>query len=246
MFIVFAAIAIATVAFAHAAPFPFALDAIAGDRAVWRMPGRPDGPRVYLTFDDGPNPTATPAVLDVLRKENVRATFFVIDAFLTGETASILRRMAMEGHEIALHSGTRRLAVLPPHRLADVLRDASKRIEDASGRPACHAFRPHAGFRSGSVFRAMQEIDYVFVGWGWNLWDWNWFRRREAASIVPRLIRHASDGDIIVIHDGHHKNPRADRRYAVETTARLIPELRARGFGFGTICDGLEHNKRAD
>ena len=77
---------------------------------------------------------------------------------------------------------------------------------------------------------------YTVVGWGWMLWDFNGFRARTADAIVPRLVDHASPGDIIVIHDGHHENPRADRRYAVETVDRLIPELRARGFEFGTIC----------
>ena len=77
---------------------------------------------------------------------------------------------------------------------------------------------------------------YKVVGWGWMLWDFNWFRKRTADDIVPRLVRRASPGDIVVIHDGHHENPRADRRYAIEAVDRLIPELRARGFEFGTIC----------
>jgi peptidoglycan/xylan/chitin deacetylase (PgdA/CDA1 family) len=80
------------------------------------------------------------------------------------------------------------------------------------------------------------RADYVVVGWSWMLWDFNWFRERRADDIVPRLVAHVSDGDVIVIHDGHHKNPRADRRYAVETVDRLIPQLRMHGYQFGTIC----------
>ena len=68
------------------------------------------------------------------------------------------------------------------------------------------------------------------------LWDFNWFKRRNADDLVPRLAGRASAGDIIVIHDGHHKNPAADRRYAVDVADRLVPELRARGLQFGTIC----------
>ena len=60
--------------------------------------------------------------------------------------------------------------------------------------------------------------------------------RSNAGDLVPRLADHASPGDIIVIHDGHHEDPRADRRYAVETVDLLIPALRARGMQFGTIC----------
>jgi peptidoglycan/xylan/chitin deacetylase (PgdA/CDA1 family) len=68
------------------------------------------------------------------------------------------------------------------------------------------------------------------------LWDFNFFRKKTAESLVPRLVSRASPGDILVIHDGHHKDPRADRRYAVETVDALIPRLRARGFSFGKVC----------
>ena len=80
------------------------------------------------------------------------------------------------------------------------------------------------------------RVGYTVVGWGWMLWDFNWFRAKTADALVPRLVAHASPGDILVIHDGHHENPRADRRYAVDTVDRLIPALKARGFPFGTIC----------
>jgi peptidoglycan/xylan/chitin deacetylase (PgdA/CDA1 family) len=53
---------------------------------------------------------------------------------------------------------------------------------------------------------------------------------------LPRLSKRAAAGDIIVIHDGHHRNPAADRQYAVDVTDRLVPDLRARGLRFGTIC----------
>ena len=85
----------------HFAPFPFLLDVT--PRTVWRMPDT-FPPTVYLTFDDGPNPDATPALLDVLARHQVRATFFVIDKHLTSETAPIVRRMFEEGHGVALHA----------------------------------------------------------------------------------------------------------------------------------------------
>ena len=86
------------------------------------------------------------------------------------------------------------------------------------------------------MYEGLRQIDYRLVGWGWMLWDFNWFKERNADDLVPRLSDRASPGDIVVIHDGHHVNPRADRTYAVETVDRLIPELRAQGFEFGTIC----------
>lgn len=226
-------VAAAVVALAHFAPFPFLFDVT--DTTVWRMP-QGDPPTVYLTFDDGPNPAATPRLLDVLRDRGVRATFFVIDKHLTAETAPIVRRAFDEGHAVALHSHTRSLMFYRPAALARTLQQAAARIEALTGHTPCRAFRPHGGNRSVSMVMGAADANYRIVGWGWMLWDFNFFRARTARTLVPRLLRHASPGDIIVVHDGHHENPRADRRYAVETVDALIPELRARGFTFGTIC----------
>jgi peptidoglycan/xylan/chitin deacetylase (PgdA/CDA1 family) len=246
MLIVFALAAVVTLAFAHAAPFPSAIDTAAGERAVWRVAAATGGPHVYLTFDDGPNPAVTPALLDVLKRERATATFFLIDRYLTDETAPIVRRMFDEGHGVALHSDTRRLALMKAEQLAETLTRAADRIEQLGGRRPCRAFRPHAGFRSSRMYAGLARIDHVLVGWGWNLWDWNWFRRKTGESIAPRLAGGASDGDIIVVHDGHHKNPRADRRYALDVTERLVPLLRGRGFSFRSVCEAIEPRRGSD
>jgi peptidoglycan/xylan/chitin deacetylase (PgdA/CDA1 family) len=224
---------VAAVVLAHFAPFPFLLDVT--DDTVWRMPAD-DPPTIYLTFDDGPNPTATPAVLDVLKRHDVPATFFVIDKYITGETLPILERTFEEGHAVALHSHTRRMMFANPNAVAATMQEAAARIEVLTGYQICRAFRPHAGHRSVPMLMGAAKAGYKVVGWGWMLWDFNWFRRKTAESLVPRLVSRASAGDIVVIHDGHHENPRADRQYAVETVDQLIPQLRAKGFQFGKVC----------
>src|SRR5262245_12830022 len=109
-------IAVAGVAvLAHVAPFKFLFDVT--DRTVWRMP-QTDPPTVYLTFDDGPNPGATPELLDVLARHQVKATFFIIDDHLTESTAPLVRRAFEEGHAVALHSGNRWLMAKTPGRFA--------------------------------------------------------------------------------------------------------------------------------
>jgi peptidoglycan/xylan/chitin deacetylase (PgdA/CDA1 family) len=123
-----------------------------------------------------------------------------------------------------------------PTYVASTIQEAAARMELATGHQACRAFRPHAGHRTIPMIMGAAKAGFLVVGWSWMAFDFNWFRRRNADDLVPRLTRIASPGDIIVIHDGHHKDPRADRRYAVETVDRLIPELRKRGFAFGTIC----------
>jgi peptidoglycan-N-acetylglucosamine deacetylase len=234
LFLLFA-FSVGIIALAHTAPFPFLLDALHAERVTWRMPHDDGPPTVYLTFDDGPNPTATPALLDVLAQEQVHATFFLIERHITDETAPIVRRISDEGHSIALHSHTRREMVRRPEELAEMLRAFAARVHALTGRPSCKAFRPHAGWRSTAMLNALQRIDYQLIGWGFMLWDFDGFRARSV-RMVPRLVRHASPGDIVVIHDGDHVDPRADRQYAVEVTRHLIPALRQKGFQFGRIC----------
>ena len=225
---------------AHTAPFPFVLDGIQPGRVVWRMPPQGHPPAFYLTFDDGPNPEATPLVLDALARHDARATFFVIDEHVTAVTVPIVRRMFDEGHGVALHSGNRWLMAKSPDALVAYLTGFGDRIEALAGQRPCRAFRPHGGNRSHRMLNGLGRMDHQLVGWSWFGWDWNWFRRRTGASVASRLASRASDGFIAVVHDGHHANPRADRRYAAEAVDVLVPALRARGFEFRTVCEDLE------
>ena len=229
--------------FAHFAPFPFVLDWTSRGVALWRVSSdrapevNPASPTIYLTFDDGPNPTATPELLDVLARERVRATFFIIDRHLTAETAPIVRRMFAEGHGVALHSHTRRLMTLSPGELQRTLDEAADRMERLTGSEPCAAFRPHGGGRSRRMLNGLRASGRRLVGWGAFLWDWDWFRKPAADRLVPRIARRAGPGSIVVLHDGHHENPRADRQYTIDTVRELIPALRAKGFEFGSICE---------
>jgi len=230
------AVGIGVLALAHTAPAPFLFDAISGSRAVWHMPKRTP-PTIYLTFDDGPNPTTTPDLLDVLAGERVHATFFLIDRHITDQTAPLVRRMFDEGHAVALHSATRGYMLMSPSTFAATVVAAADHIERVSGRRPCAAFRPHAGWRSWQMYAGLKQIDHRLIGWSWMLWDWNWFRRRTADSVIHRVGPRAANGDIIVMHDGDESAPFEDQRHTVNATARLIPEFRAKGFAFGTICD---------
>jgi peptidoglycan/xylan/chitin deacetylase (PgdA/CDA1 family) len=132
-------IGIAVTALAHMWPAPFVIDWIAGDAAVWQMP-RTSAPTVYLTFDDGPNPSTTPDLLDVLAFEQVPATFFIIDEHLNEQTVTIVRRAFAEGHSIALHTSTRHHMFMSPQHLGRTLDAAAARIETlAGGRPAARS-----------------------------------------------------------------------------------------------------------
>lgn len=236
MFMLFVAAGVGLMVLAHVAPFPFLLDLLTPAPSYWEMPPGDGSPRLYLTYDDGPNPTATPGLLDVLAREGAVATFFLLDRHLDDDTAPIVERMFREGHAVALHTHTRKLMILTPEALAETLQAAADRIEHLTGHRPCRAFRPHGGWRSGQMYTGLARIDHTLIGWGWFLWDWDWFRAPDPDRLVRRFAGRVSGGDIIVMHDGHHEDPRADRRYAIEATAGLVPVLRAAGFTFGTVC----------
>jgi peptidoglycan-N-acetylglucosamine deacetylase len=227
-------------ALVHTVPLPFLLEAFAGERGVWHMP-RTDPPTVYLTYDDGPNRVTTPDLLDVLARERVHATFFVIPEHITPETAGIVRQMFAGGHAVALHSGNRWELLRAPGALAAQLTTAADRIEMLAGSRPCRAFRPHGGWRSSLMYAGLRRIDYRLVGWGWMLWDVDPLRARTADRIVARIEARVRAGDIIVMHDGDYRAPDAAQTHTVQATARLITLLRARGFAFGTVCSDTTH-----
>ena len=229
----------AAVALAHMAPFPFLLEYMGPGRSLWQGPPSDAEPAVFLTYDDGPNPDATPMLLDVLGSEGVSATFFLIPEHVTPETAPIVRRAVDEGHAVALHSNTRMLMLKSPTQLAAWLEQSAADIERLVGERPCRLYRPHAGWRGGTMYEGLERAGYRLAGWGFSMWDFNFWRRPKPEELAARLAGRASDGSIVVMHDGDDKQARPDRRYTIEATRALVPRLRARGFSFARLCDLL-------
>ena len=233
----FVLVVIGILALSHVAPFPFLFDAAAGRLCIWRVSLPAKEKLVYLTFDDGPNLSATPQLLDMLKEKNVRATFFLIDRYVDARSAPIVRRMFEEGHTVGLHSGDRWLMAKSPEALGRRLRAAADRIELYSGHRPAALFRPHAGWRSVSMLVGLSRLRYRLVGWSWMTWDWCWFRERAGERVASQVLSHAAPGKIIVIHDGHHENREANRLYAIEATRLIIDGLKSRGFGFAILSE---------
>jgi peptidoglycan/xylan/chitin deacetylase (PgdA/CDA1 family) len=227
----------AAAALAHEAPFPFLLEYVGPSRSIWQGPPSDGAPTIFLTYDDGPNPDATPSLLDVLGAEGVSATFFLIPEHVTPETAPIVRRAIDEGHAVAMHSNTRKLMLKSPKELAAWLERTSAEIEQLTGARPCRLFRPHAGWRGGTMYEGLDRAGYRLTGWGFSMWDFNFWRRPDPEKLAARLSGRASDGSIVVMHDGDDKDPRPDRHHTIEATRALIPRLRGRGFTFARLCD---------
>jgi peptidoglycan/xylan/chitin deacetylase (PgdA/CDA1 family) len=236
MVLVIILIAAGVTTLSHVAPFRFLLDLANDDVAVWRMP-HSGQKAIYLTFDDGPNPDFTPALLDLLRRKGVHATFFLIDKHINQATVPIIKRIFEEGHSVAQHSGDRWLLLRSSDALSAKLRTEADRVQMLTGRRPCPLFRPHAGWRSFTMIRGLRRSGYKLVGWSWMTWDWAWFRKRTGPRVAAQVISHAAPGKIIVIHDGHHRNPNADRQYAIEATARVVDSLLAQRYEFRAMCN---------
>ena len=197
--------------------------------ALHRLPGTTSA--VAITFDDGPNPRATPVILDVLQREGVRATFFVLGRH-ADRWPALVRRMADEGHQLGNHGyAHRKLHRRSPGYVRDDLARGTAAIERAAGvRPK--VFRAPHGFRSPWVTPIAASLGQRTVGWSLGVWD---SARPGAGQIVTRALGGMSAGSILLLHDGDGYDEEGDRMQTAEALPSLIAGLRARGLTFATL-----------
>ncbi|MDB4882454.1 MAG: polysaccharide deacetylase [Gemmatimonadetes bacterium] len=196
---------------------------------VSHLPG--DDRVVSITFDDGPNPHATPRILDVLRAEGVSATFFVLGRHAE-RWPELVRRAALEGHQLGNHGYFhRKLHRRSPAYVRDDLTRGTEQIVRASGvRPAL--FRAPHGFRSPWVTPIAASLGQRTVGWTLGVFD---SARPGADVIATRAIEGMHAGSILLLHDGDGYDPDGDRMQTAEALPRIIEGLRGRGFRFTTL-----------
>lgn len=200
--------------------------------ALARLPGPTDA--VSITFDDGPNPRATPLVLDVLRREQVRATFFVLGRH-ADRWPELVRRMVDEGHQLGNHGyWHRKLHRRGPGYVRDDLTRGTESICRASGLTALHHFRAPHGFRSPWVTPIARSLGQRTVGWSLGVWD---SARPGAAEIVRRAEAGLRAGSILLLHDGDGYDAEGDRLQTAEALPSIIQGLRTRGLRFATLPD---------
>lgn len=198
-------------------------------------PARPD--EIALTYDDGPNPAATPQLLDVLARHQVRATFFLIGRFVRSEPA-LVRQIAAAGHLIGNHSTTHPwLPFVSDARIRQELTDCNVALEDTLGAPVRYFRAPH-GARRPYVLRTARELGLTPVQWNIICGDWNPLPAETILARASRgIARNQRDGRAsnIVFHDGGHLALNAPRLGTVEATRLLLETHRPAGTKFVTI-----------
>jgi peptidoglycan/xylan/chitin deacetylase (PgdA/CDA1 family) len=187
---------------------------------------------VSITFDDGPNPVATPRILDVLRREGVQATFFVLGRHAE-RWPELVRRMAAEGHQLGNHGYRhRKLHRRSPAYVRDDLVRGTMAIERASGGVRPRVFRAPHGFRSPWVTPIAASLGQRTIGWSLGVWD---SARPGADEIARRALAGSSAGSILLLHDGDGYDADGDRLQTAEALPAIIRGLRARGLTFSTL-----------
>jgi peptidoglycan/xylan/chitin deacetylase (PgdA/CDA1 family) len=187
-----------------------------------------DGPYIAMTFDDGPNKTLTPKLLDILAAHHIKATFFVI-----GENAAdhpeILKRAVGEGHEIANHSWSHpNLGKMSDEAVRRELRKTDDTISAAIGsRPTL--FRPPYGsITTRQKHWIHDEFGYRIITWDVDPLDW----KRPGASVVcNRILKETRAGSIVLSHDIHPGT--------IEAMPATFDQLQAKGFKFVTVTELL-------
>jgi peptidoglycan/xylan/chitin deacetylase (PgdA/CDA1 family) len=192
---------------------------------------RGDGKRVALTFDDGPNPDATPFILDALRDRGVKATFFILGRHAE-QWPDLVRRVADEGHSIGNHGWYhQKLHFKSPAYVRRDLTLGTESIEKIT-RVRPKLFRAPHGFRAPWVTAIAHSLGQRTVGWSLGVWDSD---KPGVDVIARRTVEGANPGSILLLHDGDGYDERGDRTQTARAVPLIVDRLLADGYRFDLL-----------
>ena len=160
---------------------------------------KPDAPGVVLTFDDGVDEIQTPKVLDVLKKYEAKAVFFII-----GEKAEkhphLVQRIVAEGHKIGIHSYTHKpiFPILAYDNMHKEVWDTKEILEKITGETV-DLFRPPFGVTNPNVGKVVEELNLKTIGWNIRSLDTN--MSQDRLQVAERVSQKLTGRDIILLHD---------------------------------------------
>ena len=191
--------------------------------------GNPKLREIALTIDDGPHSGTGDRILDILKREHVRATFFVVGVRMK-QRPDLVRRMFAEGHEVGNHTLDHlRLDALTPEQARHEINDNDINLCRLAGRHF-RLLRPPGVRYNGTVLRVARDLDYQIVSWGVAAKD---FLEVPPDYIVDRVLKGTFNGSVILLHDDYPET--------VAALPRILSALKRQGYRFVTISEMLAH-----
>jgi peptidoglycan-N-acetylglucosamine deacetylase len=187
--------------------------------------------QLALTFDDGPNDPHTLRLLEVLARHSVHATFFLIGRYVQ-QRPDIVRELVKAGHVVGNHTFTHPLLIFRSAQELRLQLDKCRRaLNDAVGEHS-NLFRPPFGGRRPAVLHIARRMGLEPVMWNVTGYDWN---ATSSEQIERKVANQVRGGNVILLHDGGHRNFGADRSHTVIATDRLISRYKSAGYEFVMI-----------
>ncbi|MEO1427730.1 MAG: polysaccharide deacetylase family protein [Cyanobacteria bacterium J06633_8] len=189
---------------------------------------------IALTFDDGPWPGYTAQILDILKKNNIKATFFVVGQVLQNYP-DLGKRIVTEGHIIGNHTWNHWYHFFNKQAAAVEIDRTSDLIYKTTGTKTT-LFRPPGGMLHNGLAAYAKSKDYTVVMWSADSID---YALPSPPTLVNRVVRQATPGGIVLLHDGG-----GPRKNTVAALPSMISKLRNKGYRFVTITELLEHQEK--
>jgi peptidoglycan/xylan/chitin deacetylase (PgdA/CDA1 family) len=185
-------------------------------------------PAIYLTFDDGPHPTFTPRIIDILRSRSIKATFFVVGSRLKKRyLADLVLAAASDGHVIGNHTFTHPdLTACSEEQIREEIENTCSQLQSLGIQS--RLLRPPYGSTNPKVTEVVQRLGYELTFWDNDPRDWKSDSQSENEWVANAIsgVDHRN-ARVIVCHDTHQRT--------VDHLGSLIEELSTRGFGFSTL-----------
>jgi peptidoglycan/xylan/chitin deacetylase (PgdA/CDA1 family) len=223
----------------------------AGAAAIWSAPApapvipalcgafgirrRLDGPEIALTFDDGPHPQGTPAVLAELERRGVSATFFLVGEQVERHPA-LAAEIVAAGHEVALHGHAHTL--LLRRRPGALERDLDRALDAIGGATGISPiiYRPPYGVFSAAGLAVCRRRGWAPVLW--SRWGRDWGARETPTAIATRAAAQAVPGDIVLLHDADYYSSAGSWRRTAAALPTILDLLLATGAPLVTLTAG--------
>lgn len=189
---------------------------------------------IALTFDDGPWPKTTEMILDILRANDIKATFFVIGKQLK-KYPELPPKIVDEGHVLANHTWNHPTSKMSKERVRNEVGKTAELIYELTGMTTT-LFRPPGGVLDNGLADFVKEKNHVVVMWSADSVDW---QHKSAKKVTENVLKRASNGGIVLLHDGG-----GPRMHVVKALPKIIEELKKQGYKFVTVSELLEIKDR--